>query len=151
MNHKTKMPRWMHGAALVEADQWVAAPTRAQTVCRLVTERDGHLPDPAVINTWRYRFLGRPLIHLVDLLVGQKLGRLTRIGAYIVMEGPEESFSKDEAINELYAEHNHAKATNRRLQERLRAAEQAATAGENLARALRRVDDLIDEKGHQTR
>lgn len=151
MNHKTKMPRWMHGAALVEADEWVAAPTRAQTVCHLVTERDGQLPDLTVINTWRYRILARPLIHLVDLLVGQKLGRLTQIGAYIVMEGPEESVDKDETVAELRAEHEQEKWTNRELRERLTKTEHAAIAGENLARALRRVDDLINEKGHQNR
>lgn len=151
MKHKTKMPRWMHGASLVEADEWVAAPTRAQTVCQLVTERDGQLPDLAVINTWRYRLLARPLIHLVDLLVGQKLGRLTQIGAYIVMEGPEESFPKDEKVEKLRAQYEDTRATNRKLQERLRKADHAAIAGENLARALRRVDELIDEKGRETR
>ncbi|MGO2311683.1 MAG: hypothetical protein ACTH6A_06635 [Brachybacterium tyrofermentans] len=151
MNHKTKMPRWMHAAELVEADEWVAAPTRAQTVIQRVIERDGSLPDLHVINTWRYRILARPLIGLVDLIVGHKLGRLLLIGTYIVMEGPEESFDKDETVAELRAEHEQAQWTNRELRERLAKTEHAATAGENLARALRRVDDLIDEKGHQIR
>lgn len=151
MNHKTKMPRWMHAAELVEADEWVAAPTRAQTVIQRVIERDGSLPDLHVINTWRYRILARPLIGLVDLIVGHKLGRLLLIGTYIVMEGPEESFGKDETVAELRAEHEQARWTSRELRERLAKTEHAATAGENLARALRRVDGLIDEKGHQIR
>lgn len=151
MTHKTKMPRWMHAAELVDAEEWVAAPTRAQTVCRIVAERDGSLPDLNVLTSWRHRLLGRPLLWLTDRAIGQNLGRLIQIGAYIVAEGPEESFATDEAVAELRAEHEQERWTNRELRDRLSKAEHAATAGENLARALRRVDDLIDEKGHQTR
>lgn len=151
MTHKTKMPRWMHAAELVKADEWVAAPTRAQTVIQRVTEQDGSLPDLHALSTWRYRLLARPLIGLVDLIVGHKLGRLLLIGTYIVMEGPEASFPKDETVEELRAQYEDTRATNRKLQERLRKADHAAIAGENLARALRRVDDLIDEKGRETR
>lgn len=151
MTHRTKMPRWMHAAELVDSDEWVAAPTRAQTVCQIVTERDGRLPDLDVLGTWRYRLLGRPLLWLTDRAIGQNLGRLIQIGAYIVAEGPEESFDRDEAVAELRAEHEQARFNVRELRGRLRKAERAANAGENLARALRAVDALIDEKGFQTR
>lgn len=151
MKHKTKMPRWMHAAELVDADEWVAAPTRAQAVCRIVTEHDGHLPELNLLTTWRYRLFGRPLLWLTDRAVGQNLGRLIQIGAYIVAEGPEESFDKEETVAELRAENVLARDKVRELRERLTVAERAATAGENLARALRRVEDLIDENGHQTR
>ena len=151
MTHRTNMPRWMHAAELVNADEWVAAPTRAQTVCRIVTERDGSLPDLNVLTSWRYRLLGRPLLWLTDRAIGQNLGRLIQIGAYIVAEGPEESFDKDETVSELRAEHALARDKVRELRERLRKAERAANAGENLARALRVVDALIDEKGYPTR
>lgn len=148
---KTKMPRWMRAAELVEADKWVAAPTRAQVACQSVTERDGKLPDLYVLTTWRYRLLGRPLLWLVDRAVGENLGRLVQIGAYIVADGPEESFDKDETVAELRAEYEQEQWTNRELRERLSKAERAANDGENLARALRRVDGLIDEKGRETR
>lgn len=151
MTHRTKMPRWMHAAELVDADEWVAAPTRAQTVCRIVTERDGRLPDLHALSTWRYRLLGRPLLWLTDRAIGQNLGRLIQIGAYIVAEGPEESFDKDEAVAELHAEHALARDKVRELRGRLADAERDANAGKNLARALRRLDGLIDEKGRDLR
>ena len=151
MTHRTKMPRWMHAAELVDADEWVAAPTRAQTACRNVIERDGHLPNLNALTTWRYQLLGRPLLWLADRAIGQNLGRLIQIGAYIVAEGPEESHDKDATVAELRAEHEQEKWTNRELRDRLAEAERSAVAGENLARALRRMDDLINEKGHQTR
>lgn len=103
MTHRTKMPRWMHATDLVDADEWVAAPTRAQTACRNVTERDGHLPDLSVLSGWRYRLLGRPLLWLTDRAIGQNLGRLIQIGAYIVAEGPEESFGRDDTVADFLA------------------------------------------------
>lgn len=132
---------------------WVRGPSAA---ARLRDEYEGQF-DARHLSGVRW-VLARPLLWLWERAAGRGAARnvavLMRIGHRVLShlewadhEGeahPQSQVAYQEEIQRL-------RDTNYALGERLREARDAATAGENLARALRRVDGLIDGEWRPTR
>lgn len=133
---------------------YVKGPTHAERL-RQKAEKNW---DPQAMQTKRWVLIGGPLIRLWEVIAGkriaQQMGLSVRIGMAVMQGGgehitmpnthPQDREVYDEVIERL----------KKRLSEQGEAyarANEAARRGENLARALRAVDGLIDDRGNEKR
>ncbi|MFC0673530.1 hypothetical protein [Brachybacterium hainanense] len=150
MTRRTIYPAWFDKTRVIEAEQWAKAPTVATQILEQVEAHDGDLPDPARVHGWRW-LLARPLYRLGDMILGAgspTILRLAEIGVAIVEAGPDPAFPRDELVADLQERLVQQDEELDSFSQQLAKTQNAAAAGRNLARALRRVDATIDEMGH---
>lgn len=141
MSHRTIYPKWMTIARATEAGQWATAPTRAMTICDAITDRDGGLPSLHVLTTWRYRVLARPLMRLIDLILGPSsptLGRITQAGAMLIDKGPEDTFDRDDVVAEQQERIENLNRRNSQLDRDVRDLATRAHHAEDIGHAITR-------------
>lgn len=135
-------------------DYYVEGPTQAERIRRHYEARW----DPGAMRTWRWE-ITRPLLKLYELAAGKRvsgqMGRSIKAGSDVMRFGSEELMAIPDTHPQdraAYEARIHQLENQLKFQtEQYQRADAAAIAGENLARALRRVDRLIDENGRDTR
>lgn len=114
--------------------------------------------DPQIFNSWRYK-VAKPLLRLWERALGKEIagsiGTIMLVGARVLMHTRirfyDEPNTHPQDRERYKAEIERLKGELRDTRERLLKADDAARTAENYARALRQMDALIDEKGHEVR
>lgn len=129
---------------------YVKGPTVANLIREHFDQRGG-LPDPAIFQTWRYRWLARPLLRLADrcLTSSEKNAAAAYMHAgWMVFESP-----ADRVVDpgEVLTENAVLREKCERLAEERGVLLNRATTAENGVRGLRGLLSLVGEDGRATR